>query len=63
MEYKHEETKCMSKSVVGADMASKGIMPEIFKVCFQELNKHYFLNNSAHLQKAYLCNHIKNPNM
>eukprot|EP00957_Ditylum_brightwellii_P021023 1584469-Ditylum_brightwellii.AAC.1 len=62
MEYKYVETTPMSKNPDGTDTAPKGISPETFKICIQELKHHYFLKNLAHLQKAHLCNHAKKPN-
>eukprot|EP00957_Ditylum_brightwellii_P138118 10528458-Ditylum_brightwellii.AAC.1 len=52
----------VSKNVDGTDGPPRGICPAIFRVCLQELEKHYFPKNLACLQKAYLHNHVKNPN-
>eukprot|EP00957_Ditylum_brightwellii_P081899 6229368-Ditylum_brightwellii.AAC.1 len=59
MEFKHVETTCVSKSLGKTDKPVKGICKDTYKACLQELEKHYFPKNSARLQKAYLCNHLK----
>eukprot|EP00957_Ditylum_brightwellii_P148901 11337235-Ditylum_brightwellii.AAC.1 len=62
MEFKCVETTCISKRLDGIDTPAKGICKDTYKVCLQGLKKHYFPNNSARLQKAYLHDHIKKPN-
>eukprot|EP00957_Ditylum_brightwellii_P121780 9287144-Ditylum_brightwellii.AAC.1 len=62
MEFKHVETMHMSKNLYRTDTAPNGIYLETFKLCLQELKKHYLLKTLACLQKAYLCNHIKKLN-
>eukprot|EP00957_Ditylum_brightwellii_P186887 14231681-Ditylum_brightwellii.AAC.1 len=60
-EFKRVETSRTSKNTDGTDTDPKGMYDDMFKACLQELKKHYFLKNSARLQKAYLCNHIRKP--
>eukprot|EP00957_Ditylum_brightwellii_P070405 5349642-Ditylum_brightwellii.AAC.1 len=55
------ETSRTSKNPDCTDTAPQGVCNDTFKACLQELKKHYFLKNSARLQKAYLCNHIRKP--
>eukprot|EP00957_Ditylum_brightwellii_P085965 6540589-Ditylum_brightwellii.AAC.1 len=62
MEFKHVETMCISKNLDRMDAPPKGICSDAFKVCLQELKKHYFLKNLACLQKTYLCNYVKKLN-
>eukprot|EP00957_Ditylum_brightwellii_P208874 15359349-Ditylum_brightwellii.AAC.1 len=61
-EFKQVETSRTSKNPDGRDTDPKGVCDETFKVCLQELKKHYFPKDLARLQKAYLCNHIHKPN-
>eukprot|EP00957_Ditylum_brightwellii_P125401 9558064-Ditylum_brightwellii.AAC.1 len=62
MEFKHVEIMCVNKRLDEMDKPAKGIYKDTYKVCLQELKKHYFPKNSAQLQNAYLCNHVKKPN-
>eukprot|EP00957_Ditylum_brightwellii_P005617 429721-Ditylum_brightwellii.AAC.1 len=52
---------CTSKNPDSTDTSPKGVCNDMFKACLQELKKRYFTKNSARLQKAYLCNHIRKP--
>eukprot|EP00957_Ditylum_brightwellii_P168754 12844546-Ditylum_brightwellii.AAC.1 len=56
------EVACTSKNSDGSDTVPLGMCNPTFTIFLQELKKHYFLKNVSHLQKAYLCNHIKKPN-
>eukprot|EP00957_Ditylum_brightwellii_P012806 967789-Ditylum_brightwellii.AAC.1 len=58
-EFKRVETSRTSKNPDGTDTSPKSVYDDTFKVCPQELKKHYFPKNSARLQKAYLRNHIR----
>eukprot|EP00957_Ditylum_brightwellii_P146626 11162153-Ditylum_brightwellii.AAC.1 len=62
MELKCVETTCISKKLVRMDKPARGICKDTYKMCLQELKKHYFPKNSALLQKAYLRSHVKKPN-
>eukprot|EP00957_Ditylum_brightwellii_P024515 1850447-Ditylum_brightwellii.AAC.1 len=44
------------------DVPPKGVCPDIFRACLQELKKHYFPKNLACHQKAYLRNYAKKLN-
>eukprot|EP00957_Ditylum_brightwellii_P056767 4302207-Ditylum_brightwellii.AAC.1 len=57
MEFKHVENMHFSKNSDRMDKPAKGICKDTYKVCLQELKKHYFPKNSTWLQKAYLHNH------
>eukprot|EP00957_Ditylum_brightwellii_P091422 6961108-Ditylum_brightwellii.AAC.1 len=60
-EFKRVETSHTSKNTDGTDTDLKGVCNDMFKVCLQELKKHYFPKNLARLRKACLCNHICKP--
>eukprot|EP00957_Ditylum_brightwellii_P028442 2147670-Ditylum_brightwellii.AAC.1 len=60
LEFKQVETTRTSKNLDGLNMPLLGMSDPTFKICLQEVKKHYFLKNFACLQKAYLCNHGNN---
>eukprot|EP00957_Ditylum_brightwellii_P177915 13551735-Ditylum_brightwellii.AAC.1 len=62
LKFKQVEIMRTSKNPDGSDAPLFGMCNSTFTICLQELKKHYFLKNLAHLQKAYLCNRIEKPN-
>eukprot|EP00957_Ditylum_brightwellii_P109268 8334679-Ditylum_brightwellii.AAC.1 len=62
MEFKCVETTYITKKPDGTYKPTKYICDNTFKVCLQELKRHYFPKNLAWIQKAYLHNRIKKPN-
>eukprot|EP00957_Ditylum_brightwellii_P013652 1029107-Ditylum_brightwellii.AAC.2 len=62
LKFKQIEVVRTSKYPDGLGTAPLGMCNPTFAICLQELKKHYFLKNSSHLQKAYLCSHIKKLN-
>eukprot|EP00957_Ditylum_brightwellii_P050728 3846621-Ditylum_brightwellii.AAC.1 len=61
-EFKQVEIAQTSKNPDGMDMPLLGMCNPTSTICLQELETHYFPKNLAHLQKAYLHNHIRKPN-
>eukprot|EP00957_Ditylum_brightwellii_P078787 5990731-Ditylum_brightwellii.AAC.1 len=47
MEFKRVETMRVSRNLDRTDKPAKGICKDTYKVCLQELKKHYFPKNSA----------------
>eukprot|EP00957_Ditylum_brightwellii_P015540 1171940-Ditylum_brightwellii.AAC.1 len=47
IEFKHVEAMRVSKKSNRTEEPAKGICKDTYKVCLQELKKHYFLKNSA----------------
>eukprot|EP00957_Ditylum_brightwellii_P172652 13142818-Ditylum_brightwellii.AAC.1 len=60
LKYKQVEIAWARKNPDGMDTPPLGMCNLMFTVFLQELKKHYFLKNVACLQKAYLCNCVKN---
>eukprot|EP00957_Ditylum_brightwellii_P009072 685681-Ditylum_brightwellii.AAC.1 len=61
LEFKWVEIVRTSKNPDDLNTALSGMCNPTFAICLQDL-KHHFPKNASHLQKVYLCNHIKKLN-
>eukprot|EP00957_Ditylum_brightwellii_P028053 2118426-Ditylum_brightwellii.AAC.1 len=62
LKFKWVEVAQLSKNPDSLDTTPLEMCDPTFAIFLQDLKKHYFPKNVSHLQKAYLCNHIKKPN-
>eukprot|EP00957_Ditylum_brightwellii_P059493 4516935-Ditylum_brightwellii.AAC.1 len=62
LEFKQVDTVRTSNNLDGSDMPPLDMSNPTFRICLQDLKKHYFPKNLAYLQKDYLCSHAEKPN-